>query len=154
MDGINNNLFEVRSSQIHGNGVFAKRKITAGEKIVEYVGNHITKQESKRLCEEGNNFIFELDEQTDIDGSVEWNPAKYINHSCSPNAEATIIDGHIWIVAIRDIEPGEEITFNYGYDLENYKDHPCRCGAKNCVGYIVAEELFPLVKEENKKTAS
>ena len=154
MDEFYKNLIEVKVSPIHGNGVFAKRKISAGERIIEYVGRYIPKQESKKLCEEGNNYIFELNDETDIDGSVEWNVARFINHSCEPNAEATIIDGHIWIVAIRDIEPGEEITFNYGYDLQNYKDHPCHCGSKNCVGYIVAEELFPIVREENRKVQS
>ncbi|MGB9601579.1 MAG: SET domain-containing protein [Verrucomicrobiia bacterium] len=146
----NNELVVVKPSKIHGSGVFASKKIPANTLIIEYVGKKISKQEAKRLCQEGNNYIFELDDETDIDGSVEWNLARFINHSCSPNAEAQIIDGHIWIVAIRDIEEGEEITFNYGYDLENYREHPCRCGAENCVGFIVAEELFPIVKEENK----
>jgi hypothetical protein len=55
-------------------------------------------------------------------------------------------------VAIRDIEPGEEITFNYGYSIENYNDYPCKCGSNKCIGFMISEELFPLVKEENKNT--
>lgn len=150
MQASENKLIVVKPSKIDGFGVFAAQKIPPDTKIIEYVGRIILKEEAKKLCQEGNHFIFELDENRDIDGSVDWNIARFINHSCSPNAEAQIIDGHIWIVSIREIEAGEEITFNYGYDLENYRDHPCRCGSENCVGFIVAEELFPLVREENK----
>lgn len=140
----------VKPSKIHGTGLFASKKIPVNTLIIEYTGRKISKEEARRLCQDGNTYIFELDEKTDIDGSVDWNLARFINHSCNPNAEAQIIGGHIWIVAIKEIEEGEEITFNYGYDLENYRDHPCRCGSENCVGYIVAEELFPLIKEENR----
>ena len=68
-----------------------------------------------------------------------------MNHSCSPNCEAQNMDGGIWIIALRDIRAGEEITFNYNYDLTDYKEHPCRCGAPNCVGFILAEEFFSSV---------
>ena len=71
-----------------------------------------------------------------------WNPARIINHSCAPNCEAELENERIWIVATRDIGAGEEITFNYGYDLEDYKEYVCRCGSPQCVGYIVAEEFF------------
>jgi len=145
-----NSLLVVRESKIHELGVFAKQKITANTKVVEYVGRLISKEESKQLCISGNNYIFELDDKTDIDGNVDWNIARFINHSCKPNCEAQIIDGHIWIVSIRDIEPGEELTFNYGYSIENYHDYPCKCGSNKCIGFMVSEELFPLVKEENK----
>lgn len=149
---MNNDLLVVKESKIHSSGVFAKQKITSGSKVVEYKGRLISKEESKKLCSFGNNYIFELDEKTDIDGNVEWNIARFINHSCEPNCEAQIIDGHIWIVAIKDIEAGEELTFNYGYSLDNYQDYPCKCGSHKCVGFMVAEELFPIVKEENKTT--
>jgi SET domain-containing protein len=79
---------------------------------------------------------------------VEWNPARLINHSCEPNCEAlTDDDNRIWIVAKRDIAAGEELTFNYNYDLEDFKEHPCQCGAQNCVGFIVAEEFFAQVRQ-------
>ena len=71
-----------------------------------------------------------------------WNPARLLNHSCAPNCEAELQDEHIWIVATRDIPAGEEVTFNYGYDLVDYRDYPCQCGAPGCVGYMVAEEFF------------
>src|SRR5439155_27001743 len=113
-------------------GVFARRDLTRGALLIEYLGQKINKRESLRRCEKNNYYIFALDDQHDLDGNVGWNPAKFINHSCSPNCEAELIDGHIWIVARCDIGIGEEITFNYGYDLENYKEHPCRCGSPCC----------------------
>ena len=67
-----------------------------------------------------------------------------------------IIRGKIWIVALRDIEKGEELTSNYGWDLDGYEDHPCRCGAENCIGYIVAEENFAKLRRRlayKKKTS-
>lgn len=124
-------------------GGFALRKIKNGEPVIEYTGEKISKAESLRRCEAENPYIFQIDDEFDLDGNVGWNPAKFINHSCAPNCEAQFFDDMIWIMAKRDIEPGEEITFNYSYDLEDYKEHPCKCGAANCVGYIVAEEFFP-----------
>lgn len=124
-------------------GGFARRKIKNGEPVIEYIGEKISKAESLRRCEAENPYIFQIDDEFDLDGNVGWNPAKFINHSCAPNCEAQFFDDMIWIMAKRDIEPGEEITFNYSYDLEDYKEHPCKCGAANCVGYIVAEEFFP-----------
>jgi uncharacterized protein len=139
---------DFKESPIHGMGGFAKTNVPKGTRIIEYAGQKITKSESVRRCSENNWCIFALDEQFDLDGAVGWNPARFINHSCSPNCEAEFIDGHIWIIAIRDIKNGEELTFNYGYDFESYKEHPCHCGAPNCVGYIVAEEFSPFVKKE------
>ena len=133
-------------SGIHGQGLFARRELNAGCRVIEYVGNRISKRESLEQCAASNDFIFALDAQCDLDGKVPWNLARLINHSCEPNSEARLIDGRIWIVAVRTISPGEEITFNYSYDFDNYRDHPCRCGAESCVGYMVAVELFPLLR--------
>lgn len=135
-------LVEVRGSAIEGRGGFATTHIKAGEYLIEYTGERISKVESARRCSLGNNFIFQINEEFDLDGSIEANLARFINHSCAPNAEARLEDDRVWIVALREIEPGEEITFNYGYDLEEYREHPCRCGASNCVGFILAEEYW------------
>jgi uncharacterized protein len=140
----------IGSSPIHGRGGFALRFISKAARIIEYTGERITKDESLRRCEAQNWFIFGLDEEFDLDGNVEWNAARYLNHSCAPNCEAICEDGHVWIVALRHIQPGEEITCNYGYDLIDYAEHPCQCGAPQCVGYSVAEELFSEIK---KRTA-
>jgi SET domain-containing protein len=135
-----------RPSAIHGVGGFAKADIAAGTRTIEYVGEKITKAESLRRCESNNEYIFSLDDAHDLDGNVPWNPARCLNHSCDPNCEAEPDGGRIWIVAQRDILAGEEITFNYSYDLQDYREHPCRCGAADCVGYIVATEFFEHVK--------
>jgi SET domain-containing protein len=138
---------EFKPSPIHGMGGFARMPVPAGTRIIEYTGQKITKQESLKRCCDGTWCIFALDDQWDLDGAAGWNPARFINHGCSPNSDAEMIDGHIWIVARRDIAAGEEITFNYSYDLEDYQDHPCCCGSPDCVGYIVAEEFFPEIRK-------
>lgn len=139
-------LIAFRNSPIHGVGGFARINIRAGTRLIEYLGEKIDKPESARRCEANNHFIFHLDDTFDLDGNVPWNPARLLNHSCAPNCEAELIDGGIWILAERDIAAGEEITFNYGYDLVDYREHICRCGAADCVGYIVAEEYFDSVR--------
>ncbi len=140
---IETDLVVYRSSGIHGFGGFARADIPSGTRIVEYVGEKITKAESLIRCEADNEYIFAFDDDYDLDGNVDWNPARFINHSCAPNCEAQREEDRIWICATRDVRAGDELTFNYGYDLEDYKEHPCRCGAENCVGYIVAEEFYP-----------
>jgi uncharacterized protein len=148
MDEVAVDRLEVRPSGIHGQGVYATGLIRAGERVIEYFGEKITKEESQSRCCEGNHYIFYLSERYDLDGSAEANVARLINHSCAPNTEAEVENERIWIVALRDITPGEEISFNYGYDLEDFRDHPCRCGAANCVGYILAEEYWSSVPDE------
>jgi SET domain-containing protein len=137
-----------KPSGIHGLGGFARRDIPAKTRIIEYVGERIPKAESLRRCEQDNEYIFALSDQFDLDGNVGWNPARFINHSCAPNCDAELDEARIYIVARRDIKAGEELTFNYGFDLEDYKDYPRRCGAPECVGYIVAEEFFDHVRRQ------
>ncbi|MCS7090993.1 MAG: SET domain-containing protein-lysine N-methyltransferase [Verrucomicrobiota bacterium] len=139
-----------RKSPIHGLGGFARKLIPAGTRVLEYVGEKIPKEESARRCEANNPYIFCLNDRYDLDGNVPWNPARFLNHSCNPNCESELDEEaeRIWIVALRDIQPGEELTFNYGYDLTEYKDYPCNCGAPNCVGYIVAEAFFEHVRQQ------
>ncbi len=119
-----------------------------GTRIVEYTGERITKTEARRREQarlrrvarggDGCVYIFNLNSRHDLDGRTGRNPARLINHSCKPNCDAHTIRGHIWIVARRDIEPGEELTFDYGFPLGNWAMHPCRCGAPRCPGYIVS----------------
>jgi len=143
-----------QQSAIHGTGGFARRDIPAGTRIIEYVGQKISKAESLSRCEESNQYIFSLNDHQDIDGNVEWNPARYINHSCTPNCDAELDEDRVWIVANRDIRAGEEVTFNYGFDLEDYKEYPCRCGATSCLGYMVAEEFHDHVRKHRALSAS
>ena len=140
--------WEIRQSKIEGRGLWAIAPIRSGTYLLEYVGEKIDKQESAKRCEASNHYIFHIDDQFDLDGNVEWNPARLINHSCEPNCEAEQDEeNRIWIRAKRKILPGEELTFNYGYDLADYRDHPCECGAPSCVGYIVAEEHFETLRQ-------
>ena len=157
---------EIKSSPIHGRGIFAVRNFKEGEKIIEYVGEKIRKKESTRRAiramerarldpSKGAVYIFDLDENWDIDGDVEWNEARLINHSCAPNCETSIREGHIWILAMVHIKKGDELLYNYGYDLEHYTQHPCRCGAPTCVGYIVSESEWEKLRKmvaENSAT--
>jgi len=139
-------LVDFKPSPIHGTGGFARADMPARMRVIEYVGERIDKRESLTRCMRGEPFIFHLDELWNLDGNVDWNPARFLNHSCVPNCEAELIDGRIWIVTVRPVARGEELTFNYGYDLTDYREHPCRCGAPGCVGYIVASEFFDEVR--------
>jgi SET domain-containing protein len=143
---------EVRGSEIHGRGVYATDFISKETKIIEYVGELIDKQESESrgisLHERSQKtggaavYIFTLSKKYDIDGDVPWNTARLINHSCEPNCEAWIEGRKIFIHSTCDIQPGEELTFDYGFDVECYEDHPCRCGKDACVGYIVSRSQW------------
>src|SRR5215212_1475159 len=110
-------LYEVKPSRIHGTGVFARATIRVDTRILEYLGERVTKAESLRRRQGGNFFVFIVTDKFDIDGAVDWNPARFINHSCAPNCEARMEDERIWIIALRDLKAREELTFNYGYDL-------------------------------------
>jgi SET domain-containing protein len=143
---------EVRGSEIHGRGVYATCFIPKGERIIEYVGERIDKRESekrgnaqhRKSIETGDAavYIFTLSRNYDLDGNVPWNTARLINHSCAPNCEAWIEGRRIFIHALHDINEGEELTFDYGFDVECYEDHPCRCGKPDCVGYIVSRSQW------------
>ena len=151
-------LVIAKKSKIHGHGCYARRDIKKGKRIIEYAGPLITKKEAAEALSGLNEFIFTLNDKYDIDGSVEYNIARFVNHSCDPNCESDIKKDRVWLYAIRNIKEGEELTYNYGYDLEDYEHRTCECGAKKCVGYMVAEEDFDkiraiieLEKEEKKK---
>jgi SET domain-containing protein len=115
-----------RSKTGKGLGLFATARIRRGQRIVEYTGKHITTAEADRLK---TRYLFEIDSAWTIDGSARSNIARYINHSCAPNAESELDDSRVFIQALRTIEPGEEITFDYGeeYFDEFIKPHGCLC---------------------------
>ena len=138
---------EIRRSRIHGKGLFARRDIAAGSRLIQYQGWKVSKDQSAELCLKRNAYIFTLNEVSDLDGKVSWNPARLINHSCEPNCDAEVDDrDRIWIVSRRSIQRSEELTYNYGYDLQDFRNYPCRCGSATCPGYMVAEELIPAVR--------
>jgi SET domain-containing protein len=98
-------------------------------------------------------YMFELNKEYDIDGVVARNYARFINHSCDPNCEVDIADNHIWISSIKRIKKGAELTYNYGYPFDSdFDEHVCKCGSKNCVGYILSADDWPKLKKSlNKK---
>ena len=163
----NQNMWKVKKSSIHGYGIVATTDINKGTKIIEYKGEKITKKEGDRRSElrikrysnkpsKGIVYIFELNKKYDIDGTPNYNKARYINHSCDPNCEVEITAGKIWISAIRKVKKGEELSYDYGYefDKEDYKDHVCKCGKKKCIGYIISSDdwkKFKLFKKKYKK---
>jgi uncharacterized protein len=147
-------LAKARSSRIHGRGLFAKKDIPEGERIIEYTGEKITKAEGNRRYDEqvknGQIYLFELNSRYDIDGSARGNIAKYANHSCDPNAEAVVEKGEIWLVALKDIAKGEEITFDYNFPLFDYEKRPCRCGSGKCRGWIVNQDSYYYLRRKNR----
>jgi uncharacterized protein len=138
-----------RRSPIHGMGGFARKTFRKGARIIEYVGEKMDKREAHRRCVAGNVYVFEINDEWDIDGSVDWNPARWINQSCDANAETDVIKDRVWIIAKRTIRAGEEITYNYNFDLDEYEDYPCNCGAAQCPGYMVAEEHWEEVRKRH-----
>ncbi|QQG38357.1 MAG: SET domain-containing protein [Candidatus Kaiserbacteria bacterium] len=124
------NLGIVRKSRAGlGHGFFATRKIERGECVAEYTGKRIATTYADTLK---SRYLFEIDESWTIDGSGRENVARYINHSCEPNAEAEIHDGRIYILATRTIRKGEEITIDYGdeYYDEFIRPVGCKCAAQ------------------------
>lgn len=135
--------FRVRNSPIHGRGVFASRKIQAGDLILEYLGDRITYDQAcedlaARDDDSCHTFLFSLENGSMIDGGREGNDARYINHCCEPNCEAREDDNRIFIHALRNIARGEELNFDYGlvldarYTAAVKRAYACRCGKPRC----------------------
>src|SRR5271168_4800522 len=116
---------------VTGLGLFATKPIKRGRYIATYRGRIITTKEADRREARGARYMFEINSRWTIDGSPRWNVARYINHSCRPNAKPVGRKGGIVIVAMRRIEPGEEITYDYGRQYLNYflQTEKCQCAA-------------------------
>lgn len=151
-------LYRVRKSGIQGLGVFAARKLRKGQRIIEYGGERISNAEADRRYDDDkmkrhHTFLFTLDNKTVIDGAAEGNDARLINHSCDPNCEAVIEKKRIFIYALKTIQPGTELVYDYQYertsenDEEMEKFYKCRCGAENCRGTIMKQP-----KKKKKQT--
>src|SRR5512141_1128782 len=117
-------LIEVKRSKIQGKGAFATARIRKGARIIEYTGEHITPAEADRRYNDDANdhprvLLFSVDSRTVIDAAVGGNEAQYINHSCEPNCVAVTVKKHIYIEALRDIEAGEELLYDYNLTRES-----------------------------------
>ena len=136
-------LYKIKKSNIDNRGLYANRDIKDGTKIIEYKGKIVTKKKVEEDTKFDNDkaiYLFNLNKKYDLDGDFKFNIARLINHSCNPNCEVAGTGLKVWVYAIRDIKKGEELSYDYGFGYdEYYKDFPCRCGSKNCVGYIVRE---------------
>ena len=157
-------MWKVKKSKIHGTGVFATETIPKNTEVIEYIGEKISKgignkrsekqiKKSLKSSEIGSVYIFELNKKYDIDGNKSYNKARFINHSCNPNCEVDIIKNRIWISSIKKIKKGEELSYDYGYefDKDDYKDHACKCGSKNCIGFIISSDQWSKFKKFLKR---
>lgn len=141
-------LHVLRPSRLHGTGAFAAVPIRRGTRIIEYTGERISHAEADArydddAMERHHTFLMIVNRKWVLDAAVGGNDARFINHSCDPNCEIVVARGRVFIEAIADIRPGEEITYDYWYEREEDEDasadarYPCRCGAATCRGTIL-----------------
>jgi hypothetical protein len=143
----------LRSSAIHAVGCYTTVPIAKGTKIVEYTGPRLPASACEDLYDADDvTYLFGMqDGRTVIDGH---GTAAFVNHSCAPNCETDEVDGHVWIVALRDIASGEELTYDYNlYDGDDLKDAPCSCGAKKCRGTMYEPAEIARLKRLARITA-
>ncbi|MEP6885943.1 MAG: SET domain-containing protein-lysine N-methyltransferase [Gammaproteobacteria bacterium] len=150
-------LFEVRHSPIHGYGVFAARRIRKGTTVIEYLGDRVSHVAADARYEnkdpnDNHTFLFTVDAKIVIDAGVNGNEARYINHGCDPNCESTTLNKRIFIEAIRTVQPGEELSYDYQIqrdsdDAPNVDEiYACRCGAEKCRGSMLEAPKKPRKK--------
>ena len=140
---------QVRRSGVHGKGVYALQPLKKGEVIIEYTGERISWKEALRRHphdpkDPDHTFYFHIDDSQVIDAKFGGNASRWINHACSPNCEADEVDGRVFIKALRAIQPGQELFYDYGLTIdERYtpalkKRFPCHCGTKGCRGTLLS----------------
>ena len=141
--------FQVRRSSVHGRGVFAVEPIACSELIIEYTGEVIGWPEALRRhphdpADPNHTFYFSLEGGKVIDAKVGGNSSRWINHACDPNCQADETDGRVVIRALRDLQPGDELFYDYGLVLDERqtaklkKQYACRCGSPSCRGTMLA----------------
>lgn len=144
-------LYVVRPSGIHGKGVFARKTIRKGSRIIEYRGVRTTmelvnEQPDSDPDNPYHTFIFELSDGTVIDAGVRGSAARWVNHSCAPNCETIEEDGRVYIHARQSIRAGEELTYDYRLTLDDRitakvrKAYACGCGAPRCRGTMLIKQ--------------
>ncbi len=153
----NRDFIRVGRSRIVGKGIFAKRKIPKGTRIIEYEGERVPKNKLFVEINEGkpiNVYTFSLSDKLVIDGLRNGNESRFINHSCDPNCESYIFDERVYIYAMREITRGEELTFDYNLGastkgakkINNDSDYACHCGSANCRGTMLASKKTNIKK--------
>ena len=148
----------VKSSSLHGAGVYTTTPLRKGTRVLEYTGPRLKKEETEGLYADNEvTYLFTMDDpDVVIDG---FGMAAFVNHSCDPNCESDQIGDRIWIIALRDIKAGEELTYDYClWDGEPGDEAPCYCGAKNCRGTMYSEEEIArqkkLLRQKNKRRSA
>ena len=153
-------LFEIRSSPINGRGAFALQRIPAKKRLIEYTGERVSHEVADARYDEeearGNTHtvLFAIDEKTVIDAGVGGNDARFFNHSCDTNCTSRIVRRRVYLETLREIMPGEELTYDYEIPNEGEtqqtarEKYPCFCGAPNCRGTL----LLPPAKPRRKAT--
>lgn len=166
-----NNYLEVRPSPIEGCGAFALQTIPKETRIIEYTGERITPAVAQRrygreercdddVSAEPHFYLFSVDSRTNIDGSVDGNEARFINHSCEPNCEAIVEKKRVYIEALRTIDAGEELTYDYRLDAgddvteEDRQRYACHCGAPRCRGTMLVPSKVKTVRGKRKPAKS
>jgi SET domain-containing protein len=155
-------MIEVRHSPVHGYGVFALRRIRKGTTVIEYLGDRISHEEAdERYADkdekDNHTFLFTVNSKIVIDAGRNGNEARFINHGCDPNCESGIMAKRVFIDALRTIQPGEELV--YDYQITRDPDDPddvdaifaCRCGAPGCRGSMLEPKKSPRKKKPRKK---
>jgi SET domain-containing protein len=157
-------MLRVRRSRVHGKGVFATRRIRKGTRIIEYLGERVSHQEADRRYEakvagDNHTFLFVVDRGIVIDAGINGNGARFINHGCDPNCESVTEERRVFIEALRTIQPGEELK--YDYLIGRARDDPpdvdqifaCRCGAQNCRGTMLWPARRPQPRPAARRAA-
>jgi len=151
-------LYKIKKSNIDNKGLYATKDIKSGKLVINYKGKLISKKETDTNPKFDNDkaiYLFNLNNRYDLDGDFKYNDARLINHSCNPNCEVEGKGLKLWITAIRDIKKNEELSYDYGFGYdEDYKQFVCKCGAKNCVGYIVREGSRWRIKKSKSASVS
>ena len=148
-------LYKIKKSKIDKNGLYANRNIKSGTRIIEYKGKIISVKQSENDPKFDNSkaiYLFNLNKRYDLDGAYNFNIARLINHSCNPNCEVFGKGLKVWVYAMKNIKKGEELSYDYGFSFdENFRQFPCNCRSKNCVGYIVREGSRWRIKKLKRK---
>jgi SET domain-containing protein len=146
----------VKKSSIHGSGVVARAKIAAGTPTLEYLGKRLSPAAARRQTD--NPYLLNVDARTTIDGSAENNVARFLNHSCAPNLELLVYKKRVFLIALRDIKRGEELTYDYNLVIHGdvdvqtaLADTACACGAPDCRGTMLRVDDDPAAKKALQK---
>jgi len=135
---------EVRKSGVHGRGVYASKPISKGSRIIEYTGKRILWENVPNDLDDPHTFLFGLDDGKEvIDPTIGGNEARWINHSCDPNCEAVEENGRVFIYALGDLRPGEELFYDYALQVDEpitgevEEESRCFCRTARCRGTML-----------------